>query len=168
MKDGQKLSAAATRFRNWLTSSRKPSIFGQCLKHGSDNVSSTWGCVALLCNPESQIPPDLEKELRSHVDGRLGYRNFGHADNETPSVSHDGRLRISWPALAMPQGAEPLDVLLATANFPSIANGAYPGVEAIARGWVGEDNHYVEYFRKNRASGITTFEDDEISRLLDA
>jgi len=138
----------------------------ETLKARSDTVSSDWGCVALLCNPTSRIPADLEEVWSKHVSGRQGYKDFAHARGETPSVSENGYLQIPWPMDVVPQGAEPLDLLIATANYPTITDGAYAGVETIARQWSGKDNKYVEYFRKNRASGITTFEDVDIARLL--
>jgi hypothetical protein len=139
----------------------------ESLNAKGEDISAKWGCVTLLCNPAIQIPADIGMEWSKHVAGRTDYKHFKHAAGEKPSVTEHGHLQIPWPVFAVPQGAEPLDLVIATANQPTITNGAYASVEAIAHPWSGRDNKYVEYFRKNRASGITTFEDDAIARLLE-
>jgi hypothetical protein len=130
-------------------------------------IASTWGCVALLCNPGRKIPEDLLRGWAEHVSGETGYGNVSQAKEEGALVSPDGLLHINWPCLAEGGAAADIDLLLATANDPEItaASPSYPTAAAIAQAWNGAGK-YVEYFWKNIDNGIFTFEDAEIRKSL--
>jgi hypothetical protein len=130
-------------------------------------IASTWGCVALLCNPDRQIPGDLSKGWAEHVGSQIGYGNVSQTMEEGALVSPDGLLHINWPRLLEGGAAADVDLLLVTANDPEIAAAApsYPTPAAIAQAW-NRAGKYVEYFWKNIDNGIFTFEDAEIRKLL--
>lgn len=130
-------------------------------------IAADWGCVALLCNPERKIPEEILKGWEKHVAAEPGYGNVPQTEAEGSLVSRAGLLQIAWPRL-LEGGAEvQLDILLATANAPTL-NGTplcYPSVETVARAWNVAGDH-VEYFWRNSDCGIRTFQDDEIRELL--
>ena len=117
-------------------------------------ISSDWGCVALLCNPGSEIQQEL-------LDGWARHVGFNYRADSGRRVDSRGILQIDWPLLSDDTGPVPLDMLLATSNNPT---GHLPSVEAIAEAW---KLHGDNYFRKNRAHSIYTFEDDALARVLD-
>jgi hypothetical protein len=119
------------------------------------NISSGWGCVALLCHPERRIPLDFLEGWARHVAANSG------ADSAR-LVNDRGILQISWPVLVDGSGLNPLDLLLATSNSPKPLPPPDPAVEAIACGFRAKD----EYFRENRRNGIQTFQDDDIIRVM--
>ena len=61
-----------------------------------------------------------------------------------------------------------MDALLATVTNPEIdKNGDYPSSQMIVQAWnTCKGKNYVDYFCKNRAHGIKTFQDIEIQHQL--
>jgi hypothetical protein len=129
-------------------------------------VAANWGCTAILCNPEREIPEDILRGWAERVGRESEYGNVSQTEDEGELISDDGLLQIAWPHIAG-GGPVQLDLLLATANDPRItaANPSYPDVHAIATAWnrAGEN---VEYFWKNIDNDIRTFQDSEIRARL--
>ena len=131
-------------------------------------IASTWGCVAVLCNPEREIPADLLREWANRVSDEPNYGRVSQTNEEGVLVGgNDGLLRIDWPHLAEGDAAADFDLLLVTANDPRISASApnYPTSQMIAEAWNRAGEH-VEYFWKNTDNGIRTFEDVQIRALL--
>ena len=79
---------------------------------------------------------------------------------------HSGFLNVTWPR-TQDGSMLAMDLLLATATNPTIDDGRYPSIEDIAEAWTTpEGKKHVDYFWKNKAHGITTFEDGEIEKHL--
>lgn len=129
-------------------------------------IAASWGCVAVLTNPERMMPEEILKGWAERVAREPDYRNVSQTKAEGDLLSRDGLLRIPWPRLAG-GGPVELDLLLATANDPRItaANPSYPDVQTIANAWNRAGDH-VEYFWKNLENEIRTFQDDEIRKQL--
>ena len=88
------------------------------------------------------------------------------ANGEEVVVDKDGFLKIPWPKS---EGGSDLgvDALLATATNPTIVGGCYPLAPEIAKAWDTRDGkNYIDYFCKNRAHGIKTFQDTKIEDRL--
>lgn len=130
-------------------------------------IATDWGCVALLCNPERQIPINLLREWAERIGGEDNYGNISQTQEEGLLVSDEGLLRIDWPRLVEGGAPADVDLLLVTANDPEITAAAptYPPVEIIADAWNRAGDH-VEYFWKSIDNGIRTFQDDEIKARL--
>jgi hypothetical protein len=88
------------------------------------------------------------------------------AAGEEDVVDQSGFLKIPWPESE--DGTDlSLDALLATATNPTICRGVYPSVQQIADAWDTPDGrNNVDYFCKNKAHGIKTFQDIEIQDRL--
>jgi hypothetical protein len=82
-------------------------------------------------------------------------------------VSEDGLLQIDWPRLVESGAGVQLDILLATANAPTLSGDplAYAAAQTIADAWNRAGDH-VQYFWKNRDCGIHTSHDDDIRARL--
>ena len=130
-------------------------------------IAASWGCVALLCNPKRQIPPDMLTGWAERVDSESDYGNVSQTQAEGVLVSDDGLLHIDWPRLVAGGDAD-VDLILVTANDPEItpSSTTYPSAQAIADAWNGAAAKHAEYFWKNTENGIRTFQDDEIRALL--
>ena len=68
-----------------------------------------------------------------------------------------------------------LDLLLATANEPTLTGEPpdYPSAQTVALAWKRAskkrpDQRPDDYFWLNKQSGITTFQDEEIGRILNS
>jgi hypothetical protein len=131
-------------------------------------IAANWGCVALLCNPERRISDELLRAWARRVEGEHGYGNVSQKADEGRIISKDGLLQIDWPRRVDEGAAIDLDLLLATANDPTLAGMplSYPSVEVITNAWNGAAPKHAEYFWKNIDHGIRTFEDDQIRTLL--
>ena len=132
-------------------------------------ISAGWGCVALLVNP-NRTDSDRLRELRARWTERVSsercYGQLNSAVNEDVVVDELGFLRIPWPETEDPPDLG-VDVLLATATNPTIVAGRYPSPEQIADAWNSRDGrNYVDYFCKNRAHGIRTYQDNIIEARL--
>lgn len=136
----------------------------------TERISAGWGCVGLVRNPDRPMPEVLMKDWRALVarEGNCGYGQLAPAASEKPAVDrHSGFLNVAWPATQDGSTLD-LDLLLATATEPTIEDGSYASAQHIADGWTTpEGKKYVSYFWKNRAHGITTFEDAEIEEVLE-
>jgi hypothetical protein len=135
------------------------------------SLASDWGCVALLCNPDRTTAQDLASGWVRRVSAEPGYCNIPHASGERAPVSAEGLLQISWPVMAGSSEPVPLDLLIATANHPTLVGDSrsYPTPKMIATEWrtrKAVENNRVEYFQKNVDHGIRTFEDDAIAESL--
>lgn len=130
-------------------------------------IATDWGCVAVLSNPERQIPVKMLRGWAERVGGEDDYGNLSQTQEEGPLVSDAGLLRIDWPRLVAGGASSGMDLLLVTANDPEItaASPTYPTAEIIAEAWNRAGND-VEYFWKNISNGIRTFQDDEIKARL--
>lgn len=122
----------------------------------SQAISANWGCVALLPHPDrerkGQIPEHLLKGWATRV-SRERARYVSRA-----SVDESGRLRIDWPRESNGNALD-LDLLLATANFPE---SKLPTESDIANAYWKNDLTHLDYFIKNRKSGIKTMDDAKI------
>lgn len=131
-------------------------------------IAADWGCVALLCNPERNVPGSVLKAWADRVEREPNYGQVCQTQEEGHLIGEDGLIRIDWPRIV--QGGEPVDIdlLLVTANDPRINASApnYPAVESIANAWNVAGSRYAEYFWRNADAGISTFQDDEIRALL--
>ena len=130
------------------------------------SAKDEWGCVALRANPQHPLADELRAGWTEKVSRESGYRRPRSADGEEDAVDVDGFLTIPWPESE--DGLDlGVDVLLATATDPMIKDGRYPSAQQIADAWNtrGGRNH-IDYFCKNRAHGIRTFEDDIIESRL--
>lgn len=115
--------------------------------------------MALLLNSYSEIPQQVLDGWADRVSEEPNYNA-----NERRLVDNRGILQIDWPARADGFGPVPLDLLLATSNDLETT---FPSVETIAKLWNGpEGEARREYFSRNTANGISTFQDQEIAKIL--
>jgi hypothetical protein len=136
-------------------------------KAKSGSIAEDWGCVALLCNPERKIPKNLLTRWADRVGREAGYGQVSQTQEEGDLITKHGLLQIAWPRFV--EGGEPvqLDLLLATANDPTLETPtSYPTVETITKAWNMAAGKHVKYFWTNLDNGIRTFQDNEIQRLL--
>jgi len=131
-------------------------------------IAADWGCVGLLCNPERKIPEDLLKGWANRVANEPGYGNVPQIQKEGCLVSNDGLLHIPWPRMVEGGATVRLDLLLATANHPTLTGTppSYPSVETVCCAWNAAGGNHVEYFWRNVENGILTFQDDAIRKQL--
>jgi hypothetical protein len=142
------------REAEWLWSAEDNKVPSLCCSSPKQSISASWGCVALLGNPRSEIPQNLLAEWAKHVIGHC-------AGNEQRLVDDRGMLRIPWPKLSSDGSPVPMDLLLATSND---RDATYPTVREIAEAW--NQHPEVDYFRSNRKHEIETFQDQAIRELL--
>lgn len=136
------------------------------------SIASDWGCVALLCNPASKVSAEFTDAWAARVRAISGYGRIPHSPGEATPVTAKGLLQMPWPVIAGTTDRVPLDLLIATANHPSLAGEpkSYPAPKTIADAWLAKkaaENDRVSYFRNNVANGISSFEDADIAALLD-
>lgn len=131
-------------------------------------ISDYWGCVALLCNPDRNLPEELLKGWAERVAGEPNYGNVTQTEEEGRLIDENGLLLIDWPRCVDTGGLVQLDLLLLTANDPeiSVTRPNYPDVATIAEAWNGAESKYAEYFWRNTEKDICTFQDAEIRALL--
>ena len=131
------------------------------------SLSSRWGTVALLINPDSVIPGNVLADWRSRVAGETHTGHITHTRSEPQVVSTDGLLRIPWPETVQKTPLE-FDFLLATATKPSLCGEppTYPRIREVALAWKRDKDKNVDYFWKNRKSGIETYQDAAIMKYL--
>ena len=135
-------------------------------ENSEHRVSAGWGCVGLLS--KHPLPADWRSGWKKKISGEPCYGRLKQADNEVPTVDGSGFLTIPWPKSEDGSGLE-VDILLATATCPTICNGRYPTAQEIAAAGNSRDGRdHVDYFCKNRAYGIKTFQDDCIQEHLRA
>ena len=133
---------------------------------GKNGISACWGCAGLLLNPNSKVPAKQLHSWCELVANESCYGQLSSARDEPVAVNSCGFLNVPWPKPEGDSNLE-LDALLATATSPKIVNGCYPSVKRIAKAWVTpRGREHVDYFCKNRESGIQTFQDDDILKHL--
>ena len=127
-----------------------------------------WGCVALLENPDHPMSDELRACWTNRVSRELCYGQLlNSAVGEEVVVDKSGFLNIPWPSSE--DGSDlGVDALLATATNPTFVDGDhYPSPCQVANAWNTHDGKdYIDYFCKNRAHGIKTFQDTEIEDRL--
>jgi hypothetical protein len=130
-------------------------------------ICATWGSVGLLVNEQSKVPTDLLASWAQRVRREPNYGHVSHAFDEGPVIDRSGRLLVRWPDLVDGSGPAPLDLLLATATDPTLANHGtqYASPETVAAAWKRAPDR-VCYFRNNLRNGIRTFQDDAIEAAL--
>ncbi len=132
-------------------------------------LSAEWGCVALLVNPNLTKSDQLCTILdgwKERVSRERCYGELNSAVDEETVVDESGRIRIPWPE-SQDRSDLKIDMLLATATNPQIVGGHYPSAQRVAAAWnTGNGRHHIDYFCKNRANGIKTFQDDCIQKHL--
>jgi hypothetical protein len=139
---------------------RKKQISGFCC---------TWGKVCVLKNPKLDPEDRILQASQAHV-GELGskYTALSAADGEGPVLCPaTGLALFDWPKDAATKVDLPgFDLLLMTANEPTLIAGRYPTPKEIASAWRDDSVNNGRYFYNNRHHGITTFEDDAIQAVL--
>lgn len=141
----------------WLWSAERKRV--PCLFNSPERIiSAGWGCVALLCNPQSHIPAEIIEGWAQRVASEDAARNKHLVDER-------GLLQIpSWPWPNLLEGTPiGLDLLLATSTNPKPRN-EYPDATQVARAWL--DANDASYFWRNRDNGIHTFQDEEIEQQV--
>jgi hypothetical protein len=131
-------------------------------------ISSSWGRVALLANPVSDIPDQFFNRWAERISREPQYGSCRHTLREGNVVSDDGRLRIPWPQ-ELANNQLPFDLLLSTATSPTLTGHppTYPRIRHIARAWNQAPREYASYFWNNRKNGIHTYQDERIIEYLD-
>jgi hypothetical protein len=136
--------------------------------------SATWGCVAMLVRPNSQIPSSVFDEWarqmaqeRGRPSGAKNYNPAAYNVKGRAAIDEHGILQIPWPdccATGMP--LDDFDVLLATATKPTPdpITKDFPTVANIAAAWNTKGD--ASYFHSNRKNGLHTFQDEELESLL--
>lgn len=138
-------------------------------RSNSNNLlSAGWGCVALLLNPNGQVPVDFLNRWRTRIAEEPEYGRLMHTKREGPVITEDGFLNIPWPQLHQKAAPLPMDLLLVTANSPTLRGDPpiYPRMRKIARAWQRDNGGHERYFWLNRENGIQTYQDDTLLRLL--
>ncbi|MBZ5506057.1 MAG: hypothetical protein LAO78_11270 [Acidobacteriia bacterium] len=127
-------------------------------------IASEWGCVALLGHPKRKPPEILLNAWAKRVAQEPDYGNVSQMADEGELISPEGMLRIDWPRCVAGGAPVDLDLLLVTANDPTLTGTppSYATVETIVNAWNSAAQEHAEYFWKNIDHGITTFQDDEI------
>jgi hypothetical protein len=148
----------------WIAEQKKP-------EPKPERLSKSWGCVALLVNPESEkkniVPRKLLDDWAEHMTlERNNYKQIIGTTDEGRLVNDCGVLNIGWPTLKDGDGPVPLDLLLTIATKPTPEDDQYPDVETIVRAWKDDPKGHVEYFWCNRCNEITTIQDNEIIQAL--
>ena len=146
----------------WAAESKKDCI-------AKKSTCKSWGRIVLLENPNRPIPNEIRRGWCNHILSNTCYgKEMDFTDSKDIAVDESGGfLRTPWPKLGDGSDLE-MDALLATVTNPEIdKNGDYPSSQAIAQAWnTCKGKNYVDYFCKNRAHGIKTFQDIEIQRQL--
>ena len=138
-------------------------------KNPQRRVSASWGCVAILENPQHPMPAALRAGWTEQVCQEQCYGQLNSAVDEDVAVGESGFLQIPWPVPWPDEDGSVLgvDVLLATATNPTIVRGRYPTAQQVADAWNSRGGtEHVDYFFKNRKHGIQTFEDGIIEAQL--
>lgn len=124
-------------------------------------VACDWGAVALLANMSKpgcdQIKSIWAKDFNELRSTRFCHLQYRFEGDDQPVISEDGFLQMD----PSPEISD-FDFLLATPTVPKPARALTS--KEIADKMIKQD--YRDYFKKNQANGITTFQDDEILGLL--
>jgi len=133
----------------------------------SQNISTSWGAIGLLQRPDLNMPDEIVGEWKNHFRKQCSLPKFNHSITEKPAINKDGLLNMRWVKRAGDNLPVDLDLLLATANQPTLNSEKYPSARNIANAWRNDEDDNVRYFRNNQATGITTFQDEQIKKFLD-
>lgn len=130
----------------------------------NNNNNWGWGALTICLNPEILNGNSKKSE---HAKLLLYYWNEKYSNgfnpeeykvgNEFPILSKQGVLKFNWT-----EELNEYDFIIATATKPNIE--IYPTAKIIAERMI--TNEYTEYFNKNLAFGISTFQDKEIASHL--
>jgi hypothetical protein len=134
-------------------------------KQSSDKrVTSSWGAVGLLANPNRSGLDSLVAEWSSRVVAeRDKYTEFPCLSS---AVSSNGLLTIPWPVTESGDVLD-CDFILATPTEPTPKSGPYATPPQIAASYL-EAERGRGYFDKTRGAGISTAFDDDILKCLDS
>jgi len=130
-------------------------------------LSSEWGSVALLLNPNKKIDLAIKDKWRELLSGNEYKERLmnAHLKSEKSAIDSNGFLAIRWPKEITSEGKlEDIDFLIATVTKSTLINGKYPTVYQIADAM--KKAKYCNYFAKNREHEITTFQDAKLSKLI--
>ena len=139
-------------------------------------ISASFGCVALLENPDLPLPDELRKAWTDRIGREEDYKTPMHMHGEDRDVVDpcSGFLKIEWPQTV---AGPPLtwNALLATATSPKgprQSSRFYPSPREVADAWSipesqdSRPGRIVDYFWNNQKNGITTHQDPEIEARL--
>jgi len=128
-----------------------------------------WGALGLAINPRLRQREDdrqyfseqLRREWRGSFSAGFRASRYQLPGETAAFITGDGTLRFRWPP-----GVDDLDFVMGTVIRPSRdeAQPGYPSARTIAEAMY-RVNCY-NYFLSNYRCGITTFQDDEILRLI--
>ncbi len=128
------------------------------------SLNKSWGTVGLLVNPNIDSKDKIGADIirRRWVEIYVNYKDSFKSDsytieNEPPVIDNNGFLNIDWT-----EEMNDYDFLIATPVVPNIKRAL--SAKEIADKMI--ENNYFEYFDNNIANGITTFQDNEIRKLL--
>jgi hypothetical protein len=145
----------------WAAEQNAAQIGGVCSKN--------WGAVCVLQNPKGAVPPEIMKswEKRIQAAGKA-YRSPSTANGEDRVLdAATGLALFQWPTDDHTKAPlSDFDLLLMTANEPTLNDHRYATAQEIAGAWSRDEGSNVLYFHNNRHHGITTFEDAQILSLL--
>lgn len=141
-------------------------------KAEKDSISAKnhWGRVALLENPDRDLPEKLRKAWTDRIaEEKANCRYKIPKDGEFEDVvdPKSGRLiNVDWPSTTdgKPLGWSALLVAVTDPKGPKGDCCRYPTPKEIAKAW--KDKEVQCYFWKNQQHGITTFQDAEIKEEL--
>lgn len=129
-------------------------------------IAKDWGAVGLLVNDNISTRADILaawqkvfREYRCNTGKRPHHREQYAFDGELPVINDAGLLQIEW----LPE-MNRFDFLLATPTAPKPRRALTPN--EVAQRII--QSGYTTYYDGNRANGIHTFQDTEISNLLAA
>jgi hypothetical protein len=132
-------------------------------------IGSEWGRVCVLPNPKSSnLGSFLDRWRVTIKEPDTSYRPVPVGTDEKPILDEEtGRACFDWPIDASTnERLGGFEMLLMTATEPTLEDGRYPTPWAIGDAWKRDTDDNVAYFHNNRLHRITTFEDDQILRVL--
>ncbi len=112
-------------------------------------------------HPERKIPADILQGWAKRVANERGYGSVSQLSDEGPLISNEGLLQIEWPRRIADGAAVDLDLLLVTANDPTLTGNplSYPSVTTVVNAWNDASQEYADYYWKYNDHGITTIQD---------
>ncbi len=132
-------------------------------------ICKDWGKVCILENRGAKLLKPILQAWQSRIEAvGNAYTALPTAQGENPVLdASTGRALFDWPTDTVTK--KPLlgfDLLLMTANAPTLNDGQYPTAKEIADAWRADARDNVQYFHSNRYYGMTTFQDEEILAAL--
>lgn len=128
-----------------------------------------WGKVCVLKSPKVDAENRILQAWYMRIRELGGtYTALSAAAGEDAVLDPaTGLALFDWPKdVATKEDLAGFDLLLMTANEPTLNAGQYPTADQIAAAWRDDGGNNVMYFYNNRHHGITTFEDDAIQAVL--